>query len=231
MLDALNRLLDVTIPDFNQEAGTYVIPGHGHISDESDVAEYRNMSTIIRDRIQDLVKKGMTLEQVKAARPTLDYDGRYQATAGEWTTERFIEAVYRELAGRRGSRSGYKAGSEVIEAVERHYERHHPRDPHWHVRCCWRSPVAEPALAQVDFSGEWTPADARGARASPGRRAAGRLPRACPMNDAGRLKADSWDASMLSLPEHQTMPHPSTYGFRGPSNMRIQKVIDPRRRR
>lgn len=100
-LAALNRLLDVTIPDFNQEAGTYVIPGHGHIADESDVAEYRNLATIIRDRIQDLIKKGMTLEQVKAARPTLDYDARYRATAGEWTTDRFIEAVYRELAARR----------------------------------------------------------------------------------------------------------------------------------
>jgi glyoxylase-like metal-dependent hydrolase (beta-lactamase superfamily II) len=99
MLTALNRLIDVTIPDFNQEAGTYVVPGHGHIADESDVAEYRNLGTIVRDRIQDLVKKGMTLEQVKAARPTLDYDGRYRATAGEWTTDRYIEAAYRELSG------------------------------------------------------------------------------------------------------------------------------------
>jgi hypothetical protein len=100
VLTALNRLIDVTIPDFNQEAGTYVIPGHGHIGDESDVAEYRNLATIVRDRIQDLVKKGMTLEQVKAARPTLDYDGRYRATQGEWTADRYIEAVYRELAKR-----------------------------------------------------------------------------------------------------------------------------------
>jgi len=99
VLDALNRLLEVTIPDFNQEAGTYVIPGHGHISDEADLAEYRDMSTIIRDRIQDLVSKGQTLEQVQAAQPTFDYDGRYQATAGEWTSERFVAAVYRDLAG------------------------------------------------------------------------------------------------------------------------------------
>jgi glyoxylase-like metal-dependent hydrolase (beta-lactamase superfamily II) len=99
VLASLNRLLDVTIPDFNQEAGTYVVPGHGHISDEADLAEYRNMSTIVYERIQDLVKKKMTLEQVKAARPTLDYDGRYQKTAGEWTTDRFIEAAYRELTG------------------------------------------------------------------------------------------------------------------------------------
>jgi glyoxylase-like metal-dependent hydrolase (beta-lactamase superfamily II) len=101
MIDALNQLLDYTIPDFNAEAGTYVVPGHGHIGDEIDVAEYRNLATIIRDRVQDLIKKGMTLEQVKAARPTLDYDGRYAATAGEWTTDRFIEAVYRDLSRRR----------------------------------------------------------------------------------------------------------------------------------
>jgi hypothetical protein len=77
-----------------------VIPGHGRLSDEADVLEYRDMLTIIRDRIQDLVKKGSTLEQVKAARPTLDYDGRYGATAGSWTTATFIEAVYRTLAAR-----------------------------------------------------------------------------------------------------------------------------------
>jgi len=75
-----------------------VIPGHGRLCDEADVLEYRDMVTIIRDRIQDLVKKGMTLDQVKAARPTLDYDGRYGAKTGFWTTDMFIEAVYRSLA-------------------------------------------------------------------------------------------------------------------------------------
>jgi cyclase len=68
-----------------------VIPGHGRIADEADVVEFRDMITIIRDRIQDLVRKGMTLEQVKAARPTRDYDGRY----GDPT--KLIEAAYREL--------------------------------------------------------------------------------------------------------------------------------------
>ena len=42
--------------------------------DFGDVLNYRDMTTIIRDRIQDMIKKGMTLEQVKAAKPTLDYD-------------------------------------------------------------------------------------------------------------------------------------------------------------
>jgi cyclase len=78
-----------------------VIPGHGRLCDEADVLEYRDMVTIIRDRIQDSVKKGMTLEQVKASRPTLDYDGRYGAKSGSWTTDMFIEAVYRNLAAKK----------------------------------------------------------------------------------------------------------------------------------
>ena len=98
IIDALNRILELTIPKKEQEGGTYVIPGHGRLCDEADVLEYRDMVTIVRDRIQDMVKRGMTLEQVKAARPTLDYDGRYGSKTGAWTTDMFIEAVYRNLA-------------------------------------------------------------------------------------------------------------------------------------
>ena len=101
VIDGLNRLLDITIPKDKEEGGTYVIPGHGRLADEADVVEYRDMVTIVRDRIQDLVAKGKTLAEVKAARPTLDYDGRYGAAAGPWTTDMFIESVYRELATRR----------------------------------------------------------------------------------------------------------------------------------
>ena len=75
-----------------------MVPGHGRLCDEADVLEYRDMVTIVRDRIQDMVKRGMTLEQVKAARPTLDYDGRYGSKTGAWTTDMFIEAVYSNLA-------------------------------------------------------------------------------------------------------------------------------------
>jgi len=105
----LNRILDLTVPSkMLEEGGTYVIPGHGRISDEHDVAMYRDMLVIIRDRIKNMVEKKMTLEQVKAARPTLDYDGRYGVDTGPWTTAMFIEAVYREMsrsagAGSRGS--------------------------------------------------------------------------------------------------------------------------------
>jgi glyoxylase-like metal-dependent hydrolase (beta-lactamase superfamily II) len=101
IIDALNRILDMTIPEFRLEGGTIIIPGHGHLCDAADVAYYRDMATIIRDRIQALMKKDMTLEQVKAAKPTLDYDGIYGATTGPWTTDMFIEAVYRSLSQRK----------------------------------------------------------------------------------------------------------------------------------
>jgi glyoxylase-like metal-dependent hydrolase (beta-lactamase superfamily II) len=100
IIAGLNTLLDITIPKDKQEGGTYVIPGHGRLCDEADVLEYRDMLTIVRDRIQDLVKKKSTLAQVKAARPTLDYDRRYGATSGAWTTEQFIEAVYKNLSAK-----------------------------------------------------------------------------------------------------------------------------------
>jgi glyoxylase-like metal-dependent hydrolase (beta-lactamase superfamily II) len=101
VLDALNRIIDITIPRFNQQDGTMVIPGHGRLSDEADVVEYRDMATIVRDRIALMVKEGRTLSQVRAARPTLDYDGVYGAATGPWTTDMFIEAVYLGVSGSR----------------------------------------------------------------------------------------------------------------------------------
>jgi glyoxylase-like metal-dependent hydrolase (beta-lactamase superfamily II) len=98
IVDSLNRILDLSVAEFRTEGGTLVIPGHGRISDSADVAYYRDMVTIIRDRIQDMVRKGMSLEQVKAAKPTADYDGRYGATTGFWTTDMFVEAAYRSLS-------------------------------------------------------------------------------------------------------------------------------------
>jgi len=95
LIEALNRILELTVPEDFQEGGTLVIPGHGRICDEADVVEYRDMVTIIRDRILDSVKNGMTLDQVKAARPTADYDPRYGSNA-----DQFIEAVYRSLGGK-----------------------------------------------------------------------------------------------------------------------------------
>jgi cyclase len=103
VIDGLNRILDLSVAEFRTEGGTLVIPGHGRISDSADVAYYRDMVTIIRDRIQSMMRKGMTLQQVKAAKPTADYDPRYGSTTGPWTTEMFIEAVYTTLGPAKGS--------------------------------------------------------------------------------------------------------------------------------
>jgi glyoxylase-like metal-dependent hydrolase (beta-lactamase superfamily II) len=101
IIDAANNILDITIPKHEQEGGTYVIPGHGRLCDEHDVLEYRDMLTIIRDRIRDMAARGLTLDQVKAARPTLDYDPRWGADSGFWTTDMFVEAVHQELSVRK----------------------------------------------------------------------------------------------------------------------------------
>ena len=97
IVKSLNQILDITVPEDKQEGGTYVIPGHGRLTDEADVVEYRDMMTIIRDRIQNAVDKGMTLEQVKAARLVRDYEGRYGAPRGPATADAFVEAAYRSL--------------------------------------------------------------------------------------------------------------------------------------
>jgi cyclase len=100
IVEGLNRLLDLTVPDTKTEGGTLVIPGRGRLLDQSDVAYYREMIAIIRDRIQDGIKRGLTLAQIKAAKPTLDYDPRFGHTTGAWTTDMFIEAAYRSLGGK-----------------------------------------------------------------------------------------------------------------------------------
>lgn len=97
---ALNHILDLVVPGHTQEGGTYVIPGHGRICDEADVVEYRDMVVIIRDRIRDMIRKGMSLDQVKAAKPTRDYDTEYVAKDSFVTADRFVEAVYKSLSGK-----------------------------------------------------------------------------------------------------------------------------------
>jgi len=97
VIAALNRIIEITVPEEKQEGGTLVIPGHGRLCDEADVVDYRDMVTIIRDRIRSMVETGMTLRQVQAAKPTADYDGRYGATSGRWTTEQFVAAAYESL--------------------------------------------------------------------------------------------------------------------------------------
>jgi glyoxylase-like metal-dependent hydrolase (beta-lactamase superfamily II) len=96
VLDGLNQLLALVIAGEKTEGGTMLVPGHGRISDEADLVEYRDMVTIIRDRIQDMVKRGLTLTQVKAANPTMEYDGLYGSAPG-WSKDQFVEAVYNNL--------------------------------------------------------------------------------------------------------------------------------------
>ncbi len=100
-LDALNRLLKELIvpnlPNVLKPGGTLVVPGHGYVSDYGEVVEYRDMLTVITDIIRNMIEKGMTVDQVKAADPARGYRGRYGAGTGPWTTEMFVEAVYQSL--------------------------------------------------------------------------------------------------------------------------------------
>ena len=97
---ALSKLVELAIPSVpivTREAGTIVIPGHGHLCDQLDVVEYRDMVSIIRDRVRDLKNAGMSIEQVKAASPARGYTRRYGADSGSWTTNHFVEAIYKSL--------------------------------------------------------------------------------------------------------------------------------------
>jgi len=96
VLAGLNRMVEMAQPEFRSEGGTLFIPAHGRVGDIADMTYYRDMTTIIRDRIQDLMKKGRTLEQIKAARPTEDWDGRLGQDKS-WTPDMFVEAVYKGL--------------------------------------------------------------------------------------------------------------------------------------
>ncbi len=97
LIDALNAILDKTVYKHEEEGGTLIIPGHGRICDEYEVGEYRDMIAIIRDRVQAMINQGATVEQVKGARLTADFDSRYGAVTGPWTTDMFVEAVYTSL--------------------------------------------------------------------------------------------------------------------------------------
>jgi glyoxylase-like metal-dependent hydrolase (beta-lactamase superfamily II) len=99
VIKALNQIMEVALPEFRHQGGTMIVPGHGRIGDSADVAIYRNMVSIVRDRIQELIKEGKTLAQIKAAKPTLDYDGIYGPP------DKFIDAVYQNLTSKAGTGS------------------------------------------------------------------------------------------------------------------------------
>jgi cyclase len=96
VVDALNWILDVTVVEHMMEGGTLVVPGHGRMTDAADVAYYRDMATIMRDRVREMISRGMTLPQIKALRLTRDYDGRFGKNPS-WTPDMFVEAIYRSL--------------------------------------------------------------------------------------------------------------------------------------
>jgi len=96
-IKALNAILDKTVFEHEEDGGTIIVPGHGYVSNEHEVLEYRDMAVIVRDRVQVMMNAGATLEQVQAARLTADYDTRYGANTGDWTTAKFVEAVYKTL--------------------------------------------------------------------------------------------------------------------------------------
>ncbi len=101
ILDGLNLILQTGLSDFRTEGGTMIVPAEGRLCDMADVAVYRDMLTIIRDRIQDGIKRGLTLEQVKAAKPTAGWDNRWGSTTGPWTTDMFVEAAYKSLSAKK----------------------------------------------------------------------------------------------------------------------------------
>jgi len=94
-IEALNTVLEMSVTEYMSQGGTMIVPGHGWLSDSSDVGYYRDMLMIIRDRIQSLIDRGMSLQQVKAAKPTMDYDPLYGRRPG--VTARFVEVVYGSL--------------------------------------------------------------------------------------------------------------------------------------
>jgi cyclase len=103
VLAALNRIIDMSVAEFRTEGGTMFVGGHGRVGDLADLTYYRDMCTMIRDRVQDLIKKGMTLAQVKAAKPTEDWDPRF-GTDPAWTPDMFVEAIYKSLTSADQSR-------------------------------------------------------------------------------------------------------------------------------
>ena len=97
VLDGLNRLKEMVIPADHQEGGTMIIPGHGRLSDAADLAVYHQMVTIVRDRLQDMIKRGMTLEQIMEARPSREWDARFASESKSPTTGNTVQRVYTRM--------------------------------------------------------------------------------------------------------------------------------------
>jgi cyclase len=101
-IDALNKLIELTIapiPFIYKDVGTYIIPGHGRLSEQMEAVDYRDMVVTVKDVVADLVKQGKTLDQIKAAHPALAYEPRYGRGAG--VTDSFVESIYKSLTAKK----------------------------------------------------------------------------------------------------------------------------------
>jgi len=108
----LNNLIDLAIPPgpyvgapkagtlLELPGGTEILPGRGRVYRQLDVVNYRDMIVIIRDTIQDMIDQKMTLEQIKAAGPAKAWEPQFGATTGPWTTNQFVEAIYKSLTNK-----------------------------------------------------------------------------------------------------------------------------------
>ena len=100
-IQALNFILDRTLYEHDEDNGTIIVPGHGRVCNEFEVAEYRDMIVIISDTIQHMIDQKMTLEQIKAASPAKAWEPEFGAMSGPWTTNDFVEAVYKSLTSKK----------------------------------------------------------------------------------------------------------------------------------
>jgi cyclase len=101
-IDALNKLIELAIPPIPfiyHGAGTYVIPGHGRLCEQMEVVDYRDMVVVVRDTIADMIKQGMTLDQIKAAHPAKPYETQYGTQEG--STSAFVESIYKSLTDKK----------------------------------------------------------------------------------------------------------------------------------
>ena len=90
MVGAADRMLALC------DSATKVIPGHGPLGDRAALKAFRDMLATVRDRVRSAVRRGDTLDQVKAAKPTADFDAVWGH--GAMSPERFLEIVYQDLA-------------------------------------------------------------------------------------------------------------------------------------
>ena len=98
---ALNQLLRLAVGPapliYTAGDGTYVVPAHGRVGDQWEVIDYRDMVVTVRDTVAAMIKQHKSLQQIEAARPAEAYEPRYGSNTGAWTTNMFIEAIYKSL--------------------------------------------------------------------------------------------------------------------------------------